>query len=331
MNDHSTAFYYPSDELVRQSAVQGINGYNKLCERANNDYEGFWAELANELLTWHKPFTQILCEEDAPFYKWFSDGELNVSYNCLDRHLEKKGDKTAILFEADNGTSTSVSYKELHHQVCKLANGLKTLGLQLGDRVIIYMPMGIEAVVAMQACARLGLIHSVVFGGFSAKSLIERIHDASARIVITSDGQFRGGKKIPLKSAVDEALKDNLCNKVEKVIVFKRTNEDVTWNPSREIWWHDLIKNQSDVCAPVWINSEHPLFLLYTSGSTGKPKGVQHSSAGYLLHAMNTMRWTFDIKDSDVFWCTADVGMIFVMNKDMKLQRYFFEKKSEIE
>jgi acetyl-CoA synthetase len=310
MNDHSTAFYYPSDELVKQSAVQGINGYNKLCERANNDYEGFWAELANELLTWHKPFTQILCEEDAPFYKWFSDGELNVSYNCLDRHLEKKGDKTAILFEADNGTSTSVSYKELHHQVCKLANGLKTLGLQLGDRVIIYMPMGIEAVVAMQACARLGLIHSVVFGGFSAKSLIERIHDASARIVITSDGQFRGGKKIPLKSAVDEALKDNLCNKVEKVIVFKRTNEDVTWNPSREIWWHDLIKNQSDVCAPVWINSEHPLFLLYTSGSTGKPKGVQHSSAGYLLHAMNTMRWTFDIKDSDVFWCTADVGWI---------------------
>ncbi len=310
MNDHSTAFYYPSDELVRQSAVQGINGYNKLSERANNDYEGFWAELANELLTWHKPFTQILCEEDAPFYKWFSDGELNVSYNCLDRHLEKKGDKTAILFEADNGTSTSVSYKELHHQVCKLANGLKTLGLQLGDRVIIYMPMGIEAVVAMQACARLGLIHSVVFGGFSAKSLIERIHDASARIVITSDGQFRGGKKIPLKSAVDEALKDNLCNKVEKVIVFKRTNEDVTWNPSREIWWHDLIKNQSDVCAPVWINSEHPLFLLYTSGSTGKPKGVQHSSAGYLLHAMNTMRWTFDIKDSDVFWCTADVGWI---------------------
>ncbi|CAM8366900.1 Acs Acyl-coenzyme A synthetases/AMP-(fatty) acid ligases [Candidatus Methylopumilus planktonicus] len=310
MNDHSTAFYYPSDELVKQSAVQGINGYNKLCERANNDYEGFWAELANELLTWHKTFTQILCEEDAPFYKWFSDGELNVSYNCLDRHLEKKGDKTAILFEADNGTSTSVSYKELHHQVCKLANGLKTLGLQLGDRVIIYMPMGIEAVVAMQACARLGLIHSVVFGGFSAKSLIERIHDASARIVITSDGQFRGGKKIPLKSAVDEALKDNLCNKVEKVIVFKRTNEDVTWNPSREIWWHDLIKNQSDVCAPVWINSEHPLFLLYTSGSTGKPKGVQHSSAGYLLHAMNTMRWTFDIKDSDVFWCTADVGWI---------------------
>jgi acetyl-CoA synthetase len=170
--------------------------------------------------------------------------------------------------------------------------------------------MGIEAVIAMQACARLGLIHSVVFGGFSAKSLIERIHDASARVVITSDGQFRGGKKIPLKSAVDEALKDKLSNSIEKVIVFKRTNEDVTWNPSREVWWHDLIKNQSDVCDPVWINSEHPLFLLYTSGSTGKPKGVQHSSAGYLLHAMNTMRWTFDIKDSDVFWCTADVGWI---------------------
>ena len=218
--------------------------------------------------------------------------------------------QTAILFEADDGTSRSVSYKELHHQVCKLANGLKTLGLRVGDRVIIYMPMGIEAVIAMQACARLGLIHSVVFGGFSAKSLIERIHDASARVVITSDGQFRGGKKMPLKSAVDEALKDNLCSVVEKVIVFKRTNEEVTWNPSREIWWHELIENQSDICDPVWINAEHPLFLLYTSGSTGKPKGVQHSSAGYLLHAMNTMRWTFDVKDSDVFWCTADVGWI---------------------
>lgn len=310
MKDHLTTFFYPSDNLVKHAAVQGIDGYNKLCERANNDYEGYWAELANELITWHKSFTQILHEEDAPFYKWFSDGELNVSFNCLDRHLEKKGDKTAILFEADDGTSRSVSYKELHHQVCKLANGLKTLGLRVGDRVIIYMPMGIEAVIAMQACARLGLIHSVVFGGFSAKSLIERIHDASARVVITSDGQFRGGKKIPLKSAVDEALKDKLSNSIEKVIVFKRTNEDVTWNPSREVWWHDLIKNQSDVCDPVWINSEHPLFLLYTSGSTGKPKGVQHSSAGYLLHAMNTMRWTFDIKDSDVFWCTADVGWI---------------------
>ena len=236
--------------------------------------------------------------------------KINISFNCLDRHLQNKGDKTAILFEADDGTSTSISYKDLYSQVCKFANGLKTLDLQLGDRVIIYMPMGIEAVIAMQACARLGLIHSVVFGGFSAKSLIERIHDASARVVITSDGQFRGGKKMPLKSAVDEALKDNLCSVVEKVVVFKRTNEEVTWNPSREIWWHELIENQSDICDPVWINAEHPLFLLYTSGSTGKPKGVQHSSAGYLLHAMNTMRWTFDVKDSDVFWCTADVGWI---------------------
>lgn len=310
MNDHITTFFYPNDELVKKSAVQGIAGYNELCEHAKNDYQGFWAKLATELLSWYKPFTQTLSEEEAPFYKWFFDGEINISFNCLDRHLEKKGNKTAILFEADDGTSTSFSYKDLYHQVCRLANGLKTLGLKIGDRVIIYMPMGVEAVIAMQACARLGLIHSVVFGGFSAKSLIERIHDASARVVITSDGQFRGGKKLPIKSAVDEALKDNLCNTVEKVVVFKRTYEEVTWNSSREIWWHDLIKNQSDICDPVWINSEHPLFLLYTSGSTGKPKGVQHSSAGYLLHAMNTMRWTFDVKDSDIFWCTADVGWI---------------------
>ena len=310
MSDQLTTFFYPNNELVKNSAVQGMSAYNDLCEHAKNDYEGFWAKLATELLTWQKPFTQTLCSKEAPFYKWFSDGEINISFNCLDRHLQNKGDKTAILFEADDGTSTSISYKDLYSQVCKFANGLKTLDLQLGDRVIIYMPMGIEAVIAMQACARLGLIHSVVFGGFSVKSLIERIHDASAKVVITSDGQFRGGKKMPLKSAVDEALKDNLCSVVEKVVVFKRTNEEVTWNPSREIWWHELIENQSDICDPVWINAEHPLFLLYTSGSTGKPKGVQHSSAGYLLHAMNTMRWTFDVKDSDVFWCTADVGWI---------------------
>jgi acetyl-CoA synthetase len=191
-----------------------------------------------------------------------------------------------------------------------LANGLKSLGLIKGDRVVIYMPMGVEAVVAMQACARLGIIHSVVFGGFSAKSLVERISDAQARVVITCDGQFRGGKQMPLKPAVDEALLDPLCNCIEKVVVFKRTGAPITFDAKREILWNDLIANQPDTCDPVWVNAEHPLFLLYTSGSTGKPKGVQHSSAGYLLHAMNTMRWTFDVKDSDVFWCTADVGWI---------------------
>ena len=302
--------FHPSKQTVEQAAVSGMAAYEKLCAEAETNYEGFWAGLARELLIWQKPFTRILDETKAPFYRWFDDGELNVSYNCIDRHLAANGDKTAILFEADDGSSTAVSYRSLYHQVCKLANGLKSLGLNTGDRVVIYMPMGVEAVVAMQACARLGLIHSVVFGGFSAKSLVERIHDAQARVVITCDGQFRGGKQLPLKPAVDEALQDPQCNCIEKVVVFKRTGAPITLNPEREIWWSDLIANQPDTCAPVWVNAEHPLFLLYTSGSTGKPKGVQHSSAGYLLHAMNTMRWTFDVKDSDVFWCTADVGWI---------------------
>lgn len=305
-----TQIFHPSESIVSQATLQGMAAYNALCEEAENDYEGFWANLARELLTWHKPFNHILDETKAPFYRWFSDGELNVSYNCLDRHLDKNGDKTAILFEADDGSQKVLSYRELYHQVCKFANGLKTLGLNTGDRVIIYMPMGVEAIIAMQACARLGLIHSVVFGGFSAKSLVERIHDAQARIVITSDGQFRGGKQMPLKTSVDEALQDTQCASVEKVVVLKRTGGEVSWDEAREIWWSDLIANQADTCDPVWLSSEHPLFLLYTSGSTGKPKGVQHSSAGYLLHAMNTMRWTFDIKDHDVFWCTADVGWI---------------------
>jgi acetyl-CoA synthetase len=302
--------FHPSKLTVDQAAISGMDAYKALIAEADRDYEGFWAGLARELLIWHKPFTHVLDESKAPFYKWFDDGELNVSYNCLDRHLAANGDKTAIIFEADDGSSTAVSYRSLYHQVCKLANGLKSLGLNIGDRVVIYMPMGVEAVVAMQACARLGLIHSVVFGGFSAKSLVERIHDAKARVVITCDGQFRGGKQLPLKPAVDEALQDPLCDSIEKVVVFKRTNAPITLDPNREIWWDDLIANQPDTCDPVWVNAEHPLFLLYTSGSTGKPKGVQHSSAGYLLHAMNTMRWTFDAKDNDVFWCTADVGWI---------------------
>ena len=302
--------YEPSAETVAHATIGNMAKYHALCKEAEQDYEGFWGKLANELLTWQQPFTQVLDETSAPFYKWFTDGRLNVSYNCLDRHLENKGDKVALLFEADDGSSTTTTYRELYHQVCRFANGLKSLGLNMGDRVIIYMPMGTEAIVAMQACARLGLIHSVVFGGFSAKSLVERIHDAGARAVITSDGQFRGGKTMPLKSAVDEALQDPECSCVQSVVVFKRTGMGTSWNAARDIWWHDLIADKPDTCDPVWVDAEYPLFLLYTSGSTGKPKGVQHASAGYLLHAQNTMRWTFDIKDNDVFWCTADVGWI---------------------
>lgn len=301
--------YEPSEATKALATVSGMKSYHALCQEAADDYEGFWARLANKLLLWHKPFTQTLNSSEAPFFKWFADGELNVSYNCLDRHLIAQPDKTAIIFEADDGSVKHVSYRELHQQVCQLANGLKTLELSKGDRVVIYMAMGIEAVVAMQACARLGLIHSVVFGGFSAKSLIERVHDAGARVIITSDGQFRGGKTMPLKATVDEALEDPSCNAVEKVLVYRRTGIEIQWN-SRDLWWHDLIAGQAATCEPVWVNAEHPLFLLYTSGSTGKPKGVQHSSAGYLLHAINTMLWTFDLKDNDVFWCTADVGWI---------------------
>jgi acetyl-CoA synthetase len=306
---HETRIFNPSEQIVKNAVINSMDAYHALCKKAEQDYECFWRDLANELITWKKPFSKVLDESKAPFYRWFEDGELNVSYNCLDRHLATRGDKTAIIFEADDGTSSKVTYRDLYHRVCQFANGLKTLGLNTGDRVIIYLPMGVEAVVAMQACARLALTHSVVFGGFSAKSLQERIQDTGARLVITANGQFRGGKNIPLKPAVDEALAMTGCESVEKVVVFKRTGAEIVWN-ANNIWWHDLIQGQSNECEPVWVSAEHPLFLLYTSGSTGKPKGVQHAAAGFLLHAANTMRWTFDIKDSDVFWCTADVGWI---------------------
>lgn len=306
---HENRVFAPSTAFVQTANVSGMPAYQALCAEAAADYEGFWAKLAKDLIVWHKPFSKTLNEDNAPFYKWFEDGELNVSANCLDKHLNTIPNKTAIIFEADDGTSKQVTYKALYHQVCQFANGLKKLNLHIGDRVIIYLPMGIEAVVAMQACARLGLVHSVVFGGFSAKSLNERIIDAGAKAVITSDGQFRGGKTMPLKAAVDEGMAMGGCESIQQIIVLKKTGQDVAW-AANNIWWHDLIADCADTCEPVMVSAEHPLFLLYTSGSTGKPKGVQHSSAGYLLHAMNTMRWTFDIKADDVFWCTADVGWI---------------------
>jgi acetyl-CoA synthetase len=306
---HENRIFEPSSAFKENAAISGMDAYNALCAEAERDYEGFWAKLARELLIWDKPFTKTLNQDNAPFYKWFEDGELNVSANCLDRHLETIPNKTAIIFEADNGEVKTVTYRELYHQVCQFANGLKTLNLNTGDRVIIYLPMGIEAVVAMQACARLGLIHGVVFGGFSAKSLNERIIDAKAAAVITSDGQYRGGKTLPLKKAVDDGMAMGGCESIKNVVVLKKTGLEITWN-AHDIWWDDLIKNQANECPPVIVNAEHPLFVLYTSGSTGKPKGVQHSSAGFLLHAMNTMRWSFDIKADDIYWCTADVGWI---------------------
>jgi len=307
---HETRVFPPSAEFVRQANISGMAAYQALCAEAERDYAGYWARLAREELIWKKPFTQALDESKAPFYRWFHDGELNVSHNCLDRHLGTQPDKTAIIFEADDGQITRISYKDLYHRVCEFANGLKTLGIKPGDRVIIYMPMSVHAVVAMQACARIGATHSVVFGGFSSKSLHERITDAGACCVITADEQVRGGKSIPLKPAVDEAIAMGGTESVKSVVVYRRTGNDVLWHPTRDVWWHDLVKGQSDSCEPAWVNAEHPLFILYTSGSTGKPKGVQHSTAGYLLQTILTMKWTFDYKPDDIFWCTADVGWV---------------------
>jgi len=300
----------PSTAFARQAAISGMDAYRKLFAEAEKDFTGFWGRLAREHVLWSKAFTQVLDESKAPFFKWFADGELNASYNCLDRHLKTQPDKTAIIFEADDGNVTRITYKELYRRVCMMANGLKSLGIKNGDRVIVYMPMSIEVVVAMQACARIGAIHSVVFGGFSAKSLQERIIDAGAVAVLTADGQLRGGREIPLKPAVDEALGMGGCESIKSVVVYKRTGTAVQWNAKHDVWLHDLVNGQSDACEPTWVNAEHPLFILYTSGSTGKPKGIQHSTGGYLLWTILTMKWVFDYKPTDVFWCTADVGWV---------------------
>lgn len=298
-------------ELVKTANIAGMEAYKALVAEAQASPEGFWGRLAKENLNWTTPFTQVLDESNPPFYKWFGDGELNVSENCLDRHLGTPAEhKTAIIFEADNGDVTQVTYRELYNRVCEFANGLKALGYKKGDRAIIYLPMSIEAVVAMHACVRLGITHSVVFGGFSSKSIHERLVDVGASLVITADEQMRGGKAITLKPAVDEAISMGGCEAVRHVVVYKRTGGTVNWVEGRDLWMHDVAKGQSADCPAVPVNAEHPLFILYTSGSTGKPKGVQHSSAGYLLWAMLTVKWAFDAKPSDVYWCTADVGWI---------------------
>jgi len=280
-----------------------------LREAAAADHEGFWAQQARERIDWHKPFSQVLDDSDAPFFKWFADGELNVSYNCLDRHLETRGDKTAIIFEGDDGEVEHISYKDLHARVCRFANALKANGLEKGDRAVIYMPNIPQAAVCMLACARIGAIHSVVFGGFSAPSLRDRIDDAGAKMLITADGNYRGAKLIPLKDTSDKALSEG-CESIETVIVYQRAGTDVNMQEGRDIWWHDAVDGQSDTCEPEWVNAEHPLYILYTSGSTGRPKGIQHSTGGYLLGAICTSRWVFDLGDHDVFWCTADVGWV---------------------
>jgi len=303
--------FAPPAAFVEKAAVSGMAAYKALCDEAERDYEGFWARLAREHVEWQTPFTRTLNEDNAPFYKWFEDGKLNVSYNCLDRNIKNGlGDKTAIIFEADDGQVTRVSYQQLHDKTCKIANGLKARGIKKGDRVVIYMSMSVEGVAAMQACARIGATHSVVFGGFSAKSLQERIIDAGAVAVLTCDEQLRGGKQLPLKAIVDEALAMGGCDTIKNVVVYKRTGGNIAWTEGRDIWLHELVEGQAATCEPEWVEAEHPLFILYTSGSTGTPKGVQHSTGGYLLWAALTMKWSFDIKPEDVYWCTADIGWV---------------------
>ncbi|QWD92731.1 acetate--CoA ligase [Polynucleobacter asymbioticus] len=308
---HENRVFHPPEDFVKGAAIPGMEAYNKLCAEAEKDYEGFWGRLAKENIYWKKPFTKVLDESQPPFYKWFEDGLTNASYNCLDINIQKgNGAKKAIIFEADDGTVTEATYQDLLDRVCKMANALRKMGIKSGDRVIIYMSMSIEGIVAMQACARIGATHSVVFGGFSAKSLQERIVDVGAVAVITADEQLRGGKALPLKVIVDEALALGEGEKVKNVIVYKRTGGNIPMTAGRDAWMHDVVANESTTCEPEWVSAEHPLFVLYTSGSTGKPKGVQHSTGGYLLWAILTMKWTFDIKSSDIFWCTADIGWV---------------------
>ncbi len=305
---HETRTFPPRPEFVARARLDAAK-LKALRDFAAKDHAGFWARLAHTEINWQKPFSVVLDESKAPNYRWFTDGTLNASWNCLDRHLDRRGDKVAIVGEGEQGDVRRLTYRQLHAEVCKLANGLKSLGVKKGDRVNIYLPMTPEAVIAMQACARIGAIHSVVFGGFSAQSLKDRIEDAGARLLITADGSHRGGHIVELKKAADEALAGG-SKTIEKVVVYQRTKHEVPMQQGRDLWWHELTAKQSAECPPEWVEAEHPLYLLYTSGSTGKPKGIQHSTAGYLLGVHLTMQWVFDIRDDDVFWCTADVGWV---------------------
>ena len=298
----------PPKDFIDQANIDEEKAQN-LKKQAEENHIQYWATLAKDQLEWFQPFNNILDESKAPNYEWFNDGVINASYNSLDVNVSKNPNKTAIIFETEDGKSEHITYKELLSKTSQFANGLKKLGVEPMDRVVIYMPMCPEAVIAMQACARIGAIHSVVFGGFSSNALKDRIEDAKSKIVITADGAYRGGNIIPLKQATDEAVSQS-SYKVENVVVFQRTGEKIEFNEKRDIWWGDLVSDCDSNCDPEPLNAEHPLFILYTSGSTGKPKGIQHSTAGYILHAKTTFSWVFDIKNDDVFWCTADVGWI---------------------
>jgi acetyl-CoA synthetase len=299
----------PSKEFRSQANVKSAEEYDSLVKEAEQDLEGFWARQAEEHLDWYKKWDKVLSGE-PPFWRWFVGGQINASYNCLDRHLNtERRTKTALIWEGEpEGDSKSYTYEELHQEVCKFANVLKGMGVSKGDRVCMYLPMIPELPIAMLACARIGAIHSIVFGGFSAESLKDRILDAEAKILITSDGSFRRGRITPLKANADSILDD--CPSIQNVVVVNRTDVDISWKEDRDLWWHDLIAEASPQCDPEPMNADDILYILYTSGTTGKPKGVVHNTAGYLLYTSLTMKWVFDIKDDDIYWCTADIGWV---------------------
>jgi acetyl-CoA synthetase len=297
----------PTPEFARQSHIRSLEAYESISKRAEEDPEGFWAEIAGEL-QWFSPWTQVL-EWKAPFAKWFIGGQTNISFNCLDRHLStSRKNKTAILWEGEPGDVRALSYQMLHYEVCRFANVLKSLGMQKGDRATIYMGMVPELAIAMLACARLGITHNVVFGGFSAEALRDRINDSQSKVLITADGAYRRGSIVPLKKNVDDAL--SYTPSIKRVVVYKRTGEPINMVDGRDVWWHTLTAKASGVCAAEPLDSEHPLFMLYTSGTTGKPKGVVHTTGGYMTAAYITTKWVFDLKDEDTYWCTADIGWV---------------------
>ena len=304
---------YPVKDHIGSTALIDNEQYETMYKRSIDDSEGFWAEQGQRI-DWIQPFTQVRdvsFDEHNVDINWYKDGTLNASANCLDRHLEARGDQTAIIWEGDEpADDRHITYKELHSEVCQFANVLKTQGVRKGDVVCIYMPMVPQAVMAMLACARIGAIHSVVFGGFSPDALAGRIDDSNVKVVITADEGVRGGKAVPLKKNVDEALTHPSVNSVEKVIVVKRTGADVAWHKTRDIWYHEAIAKESKHCQPAEMRAEDPLFILYTSGSTGKPKGVVHTTGGYMVYASLTHEYVFDYKEGEVYWCTADVGWI---------------------
>ncbi|MER3493825.1 MAG: acetate--CoA ligase [Mastigocladus sp. ERB_26_2] len=302
--------FSPNPEFSQNAHIKSLEEYQQLYEKAKANPEQFWAELAEQELNWFAKWDKVL-DWQPPFAKWFVNGKINISYNCLDRHLTTwRKNKAAIIWEGEPGDSRTLTYAQLHREVCQFANVLKQLGVQKGDRVGIYMPMLPEAAIAMLACARIGAPHSVVFGGFSAEALRDRLIDAQAKLVITADGGWRKDAIVPLKEQVDKALADGTVSTVQNVLVVSRTNQKTNMEPGRDHWWHDLQKGVSADCPPQEMDSEDMLFILYTSGSTGKPKGVVHTTAGYNLYTHMTTKWIFDLQDTDVYWCTADVGWI---------------------